>query len=322
MNVRNTIAKWILGEYSTQGRENGQSYFPDFNETRQPFAQAIFLNIVELLTDLTNDTILLLKRGDTVRFAELKVFFESDGQLVLNRLFENGFSVIVYGDFGFKLLDADQYTINAQNKTIVTDTKYKRSRVYVLKSDIYRSKGISDKAILNSYIQYLENILNASNTSTARLGYMIMACPVTPSGVNAVTKLIDTDKEKLEKDISENYGALKSQRQIHIWRQQMAFTTVNLSGMDAKTIEKAKFAINVICDRIKVPSNQISVIDASNTNSLSNGGEMREGDLLKYKSYERLLNKTFVKMANDLEMVIDYDIYNKPKAEKQTTIEI
>lgn len=98
----------------------------------------------------------------------------------------------------------------------------------------------------------------------------------------------------------------------------MDFTTVNLSGLDSKTIEKSKFAIQAICDRIKVPSNQVSIIDGSSSNGLSNGGELREGDLLKYKAFERLLNKTFVKMAKDLDLVIDYKIYNKPIQEAET----
>ena len=94
----------------------------------------------------------------------------------------------------------------------------------------------------------------------------------------------------------------------------MDFTTVNLAGLDAKTIDKARFAVSAICDRFKVPSNQVSIIESTvGGASLSNGGEIREGDLLKYKSFERLLNKTFIKMAKDIDLTIDYEIYNKPK---------
>ena len=71
----------------------------------------------------------------------------------------------------------------------------------------------------------------------------------------------------------------------------------------------------MIADRLKIPSNQISVIESSTYgNALSNGGEMREGDMLKYKAFERLLNKTFVRMASDLDLKVDYTIYNKPVA--------
>jgi hypothetical protein len=317
MNVKNSIAKWILRGYANQGREDGRSFFPDFNEIRQPFSQIIFSNIVELLTDLTQDTTLVLKKGDSMLFAELNELFNTDGQRILNRLFNKGFAVVSFNEAGFKLLDDDQFTTYGNSYVLPTAKKYKGARVYVLKSDTFRETGISDRTQLNGFLNYLENILNASNTTTARLGAMVMAFPVTAGAVNTEAKITDMEKFKKEMGISEDYGALKNQRQIMIWPKQMGFTTINLAGLDAKTIDKAKFAITVICDRIKVPVNQVGVIDSANTNSLSNGGEMREGDIMKYKSFERLLNKSFVKMAKDLDLVIDYTIYNKPQMNVQ-----
>jgi len=313
MNIKNSIAKWVLKAYSFIGREDGKSLFPDFFETRQPFADIIFENITDLLTDLVQDTTLVLNQGDSMLFAEFVQMFNNDGQLILNRLFEHGFAIISFNAAGFKLLDPDQFTTTTGGRVMIIEPKLKDSRVYVLKSDTYRASGKSDRQRLSGFLKYLDNVMNASNTTTARLGAMVMACPVTPSGSNTEAKITDLEKYKKEVGIGEDYGALKSQRQIMIWPKQMGFTTINLAGLDSKTIDKAKFAITVICDRIKVPANQIGVIDSANTNSLSNGGEMREGDIMKYKSYERLLNKTFIKMAKDLDLIIDYTIYNKPQ---------
>ena len=313
MEIRNTVAKWILGAYSKFSREDGTAHFPDFYETRQPFAQLVFTNIIELLTDLVQDTTLILKKGDTMLFAEFSEFFNTDGQIVLNKPFNKGFVVIIHNELGFRYLDDDQYTITGGDlKTSVVSKKYKGSRVYVLKSDTFRSEGMSDRVFLGGFLTFLDNVMNASNTTTARLGSLIMASPVAAAGGNTLAKLTDDQKEEAEKAVSENYGSLKSQKQIMVWRQQMGFTTINLSGLDSKTIEKIKMAVCVICDRVKAPSNQSAIIDSANTSSLSNGGEMREGDLLKYKSFERLLNKTFIRMAKDLDLIIDYSIYNKP----------
>ena len=44
MNIRNSVAKWILGKYSFLGRDNGKSYLSDFSESYQNFADVIFLN--------------------------------------------------------------------------------------------------------------------------------------------------------------------------------------------------------------------------------------------------------------------------------------
>ena len=182
-----------------------------------------------------------------------------------------------------------------------------------MQSDSFRNSGMSDRQFLAGFLKYLDNILNASNTTTARLGTLIMASPKAQSGLPTVAKLTDIDKKKAEEDISNDYGGLKKQKQILIWRQGMDFTTINLSGLDSRAIEKSKFAVSVICDRLKIPSNQVSTMESSSSgNGLSNGGEIQEGDALKYKTFERLLNKTFIKMARDLDLVVDYTIYNKP----------
>ena len=104
MNVKNTIAKWVLGGYSYVGRPDGKSFLNDFNEVKQEFAQVLFMNVVELLTELANDVTLTLKKGDAMRFAEFKIFFDNYGQETLNVLFNKGFAVIAYNSGGFALL--------------------------------------------------------------------------------------------------------------------------------------------------------------------------------------------------------------------------
>ena len=321
MNIKNSIVNWVFGDYSYIGKPNGKSQLRDFTETRQEFAHVLFMNVVELLTDITNDVTLALKKGETMLFAEFNLFFNTNGQLVLNRLFNAGFAVIAYSKEGFTLLESDEFTTDNKNKVIVNKSLYKNCEIYVMKSDIFLNEGISDRQFLSGFLKYLDNILNASNTTTARLGSLIMASPKSITGSPTVTRLTDLEKKNAESDISNDYGGLKNQKQILIWRQAMDFTTINLSGLDSKTIEKAKFAITAICDRLKVPSNQVSIIEGnSGGNSLSNGGEIQEGDLLKYKTFERLLNKTFVKMARDLDLIVDYSIYNKPVRQQETQV--
>ena len=324
MDIRNTIAKWVLGGYSSISKPN-KSFLNDFSEAREEFSNVIFMNIVELLTDIANDVTLTLKSGNTMRFAEFNVFFNDYGQEVLNKLFTKGFAVICYSNAEFQMLDDTEYTTNSKNEVLVTLPSLKKSEVYVLKSDSFRMYGKSDKVMLAGFLKYLNNVLNASNTTTARLGSLIMASPKQAANSPVLATLTKIEKDEAETEISENYGGLKNQKQILIWKQAMDFTTVNLAGLDAKAIEKSKFAIQAICDRIRVPANQVSIIESNGgSNGLSNGGELREGDLLKYKSFERLLNKTFIRMAKDLDLIVDYSIYNKPvqKVEVQPTTTI
>jgi hypothetical protein len=92
----------------------------------------------------------------------------------------------------------------------------------------------------------------------------------------------------------------------------MKFQTISLTNIDNRLTERVRMAVELIADRVKVPASQIAVIDATAGKSLSNGGEVHEGDRLKYKSFERLLNKTFVNMAETIGLAVTYSIYNKP----------
>ena len=76
----------------------------------------------------------------------------------------------------------------------------------------------------------------------------------------------------------------------------------------------------MIADRVKVPANQIGLIDAMSSKSLANGTELREGDYNKYQSFERLLNETFIEMASFYGVDFDYAIYNKPIRQTQQGI--
>ena len=312
MNIRNSIARWVLGGYSFIGKENGKSYFPDFYENRFEFSSVIFDSIVELVTDIANDVTLTLKSGNQMLFADFNLFFNMSGQLVMNKLFNRGFAVIAWNKSGFVLVDDDEYTVDSKNKVVLNPNLYNNHEVYILKSDSFVGRGQSDKQLLNGFLTYLNNVLNASNTSTARLGSLIMATPQNAAGSPVLASISDADKKAKEKEISEDYGSLKSQKQILIWRNAMQFTTINLAGLDRQTIEKAKFAILAICSKLKIPANQVPIIEGASTNGLSNGGEISEGDLLKYKTFERLLNKSFIRIAKDLDLIVDYTIYNKP----------
>jgi hypothetical protein len=100
----------------------------------------------------------------------------------------------------------------------------------------------------------------------------------------------------------------------------MHFQVIGMDGIDRKLTEKVKTCVLAICDRVKVPANQVAIIDANSGKTLANGTELREGDYNKYQSFERLLNHTFVRLADEMGMDLTYTIYNKPLRNGQTTV--
>jgi hypothetical protein len=286
---------------------------------RMNFANVIFYNICDLLTDISAAVEFRYKGGDLQLFAGFKTFFDSWGKYVLNSLFKNGFVVIGRrkGDTWFWVLDPSEYTLNTTNGGLFKVYPNRDDvEIYVMSSQTMKLEGKSDRDMLQPFLRYLDNVLNGSNTVSERMGTLVVMSPQQASGVPVSTILTEKDKERIEKEIGGNdskYGYLRNQKSMLLLPNAMNIQTINLAGMDNRMQEKVRTAILAICDRIKVPANQVAIIDANSSKTLSNGTELREGDLSKYRNFRRLLNVTFYQMAIDLGLDVDYTIENEPK---------
>ena len=291
--------------------------------TCMPFGELVFQNVVELLTDLVNDVTFTLADGrGMMTFAEFKRFFEDYGEMAMWRVYRHGFAVVgvrSHEENGVKvvtsirLLDADELVTVQDHGDSFVKAKDPTTEAYVMKSTTYRTKGVSDWQLCKPAIEFLDNTLNASNTAVKKLGAFVVASPDNGGSMApTVATLKPEDKKEMEKTISKEYGLLSKQRQIMLLPRGMKFETVSLTNLDQRLTERVRMAVELIADRIKVPASQIAVIDATAGKSLSNGGEVHEGDSLKYKTFERMLNKTFVAFATWLGIKVDYTIYNKP----------
>lgn len=286
---------------------------------RMNFANVIFYNICDLLTDISAAVEFRYKGGDLQLFAGFKTFFDSWGKYVLNALFKNGFVVIGRrkGDTWFWVLDPSEYTLNTTNGGLLKVYPNRDDvEIYVMSSQTMKLEGKSDRDMLQPFLRYLDNVLNGSNTVSERMGTLVVMSPQQAPGVPVSTILTEKDKERIEKEIGGNnskYGYLRNQKSMLLLPNAMNIQTINLAGMDNRMQEKVRTAILAICDRIKVPANQVAIIDANSSKTLSNGTELREGDLSKYRNFRRLLNVTFYQMAVDLGLDVDYVIENEPR---------
>lgn len=285
-----------------------------------PFGDVIFINIVEILTDLINDVELVkTRKGDALDFAFFKKFISLDGKTILNRTFTDGYVVIKLPSSGlsmtggYRILSRNEFTLNYDEfgRVIVKALNYPDDEIYVIKSDVYREYGKSDKELLLPYIKFIDNLLNSSNTLTERFGVLVVASPKNLTSQPTSIILTEEEKNELEEDMAKNYGSLSRQKQVMLLPREMSFQQINLSAVDQKIEEKLKLAVEAIADRIKVPSNKISLIDANQSQALANGSEISKSDLILYKSFERLLNQTIIRMADDLGFPCTYTIYNK-----------
>lgn len=281
-----------------------------------PFGRFVFVTISELLTNLSNDVTFKYNGVNTYDFASFKAFYNLNAEFVLQRIFLDGYVVIGKSNEGLSVLGENDYHKIGTDKILraVPTDKTKYEECYVLRSVTYETQCVSDFAFCKPFVKYLDNALNASNTTLERLGALVVASPKSTTAMPTPITLTKEQKDKLEKEIEDEYGSLSKQKAIMVLPREMNFDVISLAQLDLKTNDRVRMAILAICDKLKVPANQVALIDANSSKSLSNGSELREGDFNKYQSFERLLNATFMRMANDMGLVgIDYDIYNKPK---------
>lgn len=306
------------------------------------FAECTFLNAVELLTDLTADVTWTFGTTSNMPLvAAFKTFFNQYAKVVLTRYFENGYVVIAHSKSGEGALRADSFYIAKRNTDYVeikkddyitflpsVEAAQRGVELYVMSSMTYQITGQSDKDLLKPYLVLLDNALNASNTLTERLGAMVVASPA--GSQNTMGRLNEEEKKAIEEEIRKDYGALSTQSQFLLLPREMNMQVVSLANLDTETDMRVRTAVLAIADRLKVPANQIGMIDANSSKAFSNGSELREGDFNKYQSFERLLENTFVMMAKSIglsagkkEMIdgvetpVYYGIYNKPKRDGQ-----
>ena len=284
----------------------------DLTISAMPFGRTVFLSMVELLTDLTNDVTFRLTAGERERFLYFNAFFKQKGEYILNKIYTDGFVVIGASKFGFRLLNTNESTTVSTGSETIIKSLDPELEVYVMKSQTYESFGVSDLCLCAPYVTYLDNILNASSTASERLGLLAIMTPKATNSMPVPAVLTEDQKKELEQDLQREYGALRKQNSLLILPREMNVQTLSLASMDLKVTEKVKIAILAIAGKIKIPANQVPLIDAMSSKSLSNGGELREGDFNKYQTFERLLNKTFIRFAEELRLQVDYSIYNKP----------
>ena len=309
--IRNRILN-LIGEISPN-RVKRQPHSINFQIGNFKFAEVIFENITEILIDLQSDTSLIFKGGNDISFDIINLFFKKEGKKFLYYTYRYGRVFLTFEDNTLTIADPiDIYKETKGDYDYFFSKKNKAKRVIVFDSEHYQMYGKSHFDKLFPFFDLLNNILNASNTITKRLGVAVFATPTTPGSSSFTGNLTPDQKRKIEMELENTYGALESQNILHILTEDLKFNQINLAGQNINLTERSKIAILTIADKIKVPANQISLIDASTSKAFANGSEILAGDFQKYQSFERLLVSTFYTLAEILGCSISYDIYNKP----------
>lgn len=289
-----------------------------FDVCHNNFADLIWYNICDILGDLLEDVSITAANltGDSLYFfSAFKQFVYAWGRAVWQILWDNGYCVIGWDGSKFWIMTQNEYHTPSEGDTTYVRAYNDNVQVYVMRSLTYMVHQKSDKAMCKSWLDYLDDVSNGSATITKRLGAVVIASP--KNITNAPTQFVMSKEQKkeMEKELRQDYGMLGNQSNLLLLPREMNFQTLSLAGLELKALEKIRACAMVIADRIKVPANQIAIIDANSSKALANGSELREGDRAKYASFRRLFERTFVQMAIDLGITMTYTVTGEPREE-------
>ena len=318
MHILDEIKKRFLNAGKVLAWNRATPFLHDWGICRYSFSNLVWYNICDLLTDIIEDVkISGTNHLQTAEVAAFRAFVYAWGKSILQKLFDDGFVVIAYDRvfLRFWMLDETEYRRKTEDGVTIIEPKDETLDVYVMKSATFVMYNKSDKDICRGFLSFLDDVLNGSATVSKRLGAVVIASPKNLTNAPTATVLTKEQKIEMEKNMREDYGALSSQSNFMLLPREMAWQVINLAGLDLRMQEKVKTAILAIVDRIKIPANQVAIIDAQSNKSLANGGEIREGDKLKYKTFRRLFERTFADMARYYGLQIDYTIDGEPIGE-------
>lgn len=300
-------------------------WFDNWGFCKHKFAEVIWYNICDILTDLIEDVKLkneAVTDTSLQKYVSFKVFVYTHGKQVLQRLFDEGYVVIGYDSTisVFWQMRENEYEKITDADVTIVKPKNPEVRAYVMKSSTYVTYAKSDRAICKGFLDFLDDVLNASATVSKRLGAVVVASPKNLTSAPTATVLTKEQKKDMEEEMRRDYGALSNQSNLMLLPREMSWQVINLAGLELRMQEKVKTAILAIVDRIKIPANQVAIIDAQGSKQLANGSEIREGDKLKYKTFRRLFERTFVDMAREYGIRISYQIDGEPIGESSQVV--
>jgi hypothetical protein len=253
--------------------------------SKYKFADIILSQMFEKIFEKLQKTKWYLDAGSTERFANFEMLFKNYFAQIILMLFKDG----------FVCFSVDENKISVSKKSKNSIEKY---------SQDYFLYGKSTYDICKDLLKYIDNILNASNTTLERLGAFIAVSPEanTPDGVEYWQ---EKQRKEIEDVIQKDYGALDKQNNIMLLSRASKLQSVGIDASKMQLSQRLHDAIELLCGAVKVPYDQLPIAGAS---IYAN----QEQSLIQlYDTCESWAN-WFAQLAERFGIIVSYEIEGKP----------
>lgn len=257
------------------------------------FADVITATLLDMVCDNLAAVSWSLQTGDSRTFVQFVDFFREHSDDVIQRLYSDGYAAVDRGEDGFFRLRDNVSTAEGTADYVFYSADFKR----------YEN---STAEILKPFLNYLDNIINAANTSIKRLGVMAFLMPHADTYGNGLTaEELDAEEKKLQTD----YGILDDQKIIKITSHDYSLGVLNIGGASLQLDSRLQHVIKIICGKLRIPYELLPAAIIGNPNQTG---------VYQQEAMKRLFNlifrycEDFARFAKAFGLAVDYDCVNAP----------
>lgn len=254
------------------------------------YADVIVASILDIISNALKGTNWSTTSSSSRDFVCFVDFFERDYDKVVNSLFFKGYAPVVRDADGFFRL-----------------TERTEGADYTFVSSDYSRYSKSTADLLRPFLSYLDDILNASNTSIKRLGVMAFLMPKSDTYGNGLTEEeLDAEEKRLQTD----YGILDNQKIIKVTAKDYSLGVLNIGGANLQLDSRLQSVIKTITGKIGVPYELVPAAIIGNPNQT--GVYQLEAMKRLYvlvSSYAEM----FVLFAKSFGLTVEFDFPAAPK---------
>lgn len=216
-----------------------------FSLSTDKYAPAVTSSIIDLILGGMRGATWTLNHGRSQTFANFKIFYKTQVEAIVYRLYSDGVVYVVADDDGMRL-SCDEKVADA-----------------TIRSADLVAYGRSTQSLLQPILDYLDNILNAANTSIRKLGTLVLLSPVHDENGNGMTP---EEARSAETAMAENYGVLDNQNIIKILSHEYNVEKIDVGGSSLALDARLQTVVKIICTKLRVPYELVPVAVAGNQN--------------------------------------------------------
>lgn len=220
-------------------------------------------------------------------------------------MFDKGYFVLLHRGEQVEYLPA-KYVNRLQDGAVIrVDTEQRvDATAYLEKS--YEATGITMRTRCQAILDYIDNILNTAVTGNAKLGNLVIFTP--PMSELGRETMSESEKEKIEHEISTRYGGLDTQSNLMIFPQSIDIKKVSFDFGKLQLLPQLEIATKILCGYLNVPYDILPLSGQSTFNNQENAYSML------YVTAERWVYNLQNAFA-DLGVDFDFALRGKPNTE-------